>query len=353
MNNYINDLISISRYAGQRFDLVQAGGGNSSVKLDNGKMLIKASGFHLSDVSIDSGYSIVNNDKVYEILNNKIIKLSDKKAREIESKKLIDKATISDNFRPSIETLLHAILKKYTLHTHAIALNIILSSKTWKTELEKIFQLDYCTVKYETPGIDLAIELKKSIKKLGFTPNIIFLQNHGLIVTSDKLGDIFDINELVLSKVEKHLKLDFEHFRNTNHIYKLLSKEFGYTDSVFHSNDIIVHNFLNEYNNLITPFNPDTQVYCGYEIIILESINDFQSIKLYLENYNELPKIFILEDKMYIRSKNFKKFKEIEDVLKSHLIVSMYSEVDNINKLDRNELDYLSSWEAEKYRQNL
>ena len=34
----------ISRFAGQRFDLIQAGGGNSSVKINNDLMLIKKSG---------------------------------------------------------------------------------------------------------------------------------------------------------------------------------------------------------------------------------------------------------------------------------------------------------------------
>ena len=41
----IQNFINISKYAGERFDLIQAGGGNSSVKLDNGQMLIKASGY--------------------------------------------------------------------------------------------------------------------------------------------------------------------------------------------------------------------------------------------------------------------------------------------------------------------
>jgi rhamnose utilization protein RhaD (predicted bifunctional aldolase and dehydrogenase) len=33
--NEITDFVKYSKYAGQRFDLVQAGGGNSSVKLEN------------------------------------------------------------------------------------------------------------------------------------------------------------------------------------------------------------------------------------------------------------------------------------------------------------------------------
>lgn len=47
--------IQISKYAGMRNDLAQAGGGNTSVKLDDRVMLVKSSGFQLADVSENSG----------------------------------------------------------------------------------------------------------------------------------------------------------------------------------------------------------------------------------------------------------------------------------------------------------
>ena len=41
----LNNLISLSRDTGQEIAFVQGGGGNTSVKLKNDIMLIKASGF--------------------------------------------------------------------------------------------------------------------------------------------------------------------------------------------------------------------------------------------------------------------------------------------------------------------
>src|SRR5204862_133300 len=61
----INNLTNLSTYCGQRFDLVQAGGGNVSVKTNN-VLLIKSSGIHLGNVNKISGYSVINN----EALNN-------------------------------------------------------------------------------------------------------------------------------------------------------------------------------------------------------------------------------------------------------------------------------------------
>ena len=47
----MKNFIEMSRYAGMREDLVQAGGGNSSYKKDKDKMLIKASGYQLADLT--------------------------------------------------------------------------------------------------------------------------------------------------------------------------------------------------------------------------------------------------------------------------------------------------------------
>ena len=56
----MQDFIKISKYAGMRNDLAQAGGGNTSVKLDDHIMLVKSSGFQLADVSEQAGYSRVD-----------------------------------------------------------------------------------------------------------------------------------------------------------------------------------------------------------------------------------------------------------------------------------------------------
>lgn len=56
----MKSLIQISKYAGMREDLVQAGGGNTSVKLSDTEMLIKASGFQLADITEKEGFAIVN-----------------------------------------------------------------------------------------------------------------------------------------------------------------------------------------------------------------------------------------------------------------------------------------------------
>lgn len=56
----MKDFERMSKYAGMREDLVQAGGGNSAYKIANDKMAIKASGYQLADITEKTGYAIVN-----------------------------------------------------------------------------------------------------------------------------------------------------------------------------------------------------------------------------------------------------------------------------------------------------
>ena len=222
----IKDLVDISKYAGERIDLVQAGGGNSSVKLNNGKMLIKASGYSLSEIEGDYGYSTVLTDQISEIVKNeKIINEKSKRKRENIASQLVKKATVDIKNRPSIETLLHSFLLKYTLHTHPISVNIVLAKKGWENILTSIFPNEELVfVEYQTPGVDLALALKSQLNKFVKIPSILFLQNHGLIITSDKKNEIEILTEYVLDSVENYLNIDFSKYKLTTEITKSLKK---------------------------------------------------------------------------------------------------------------------------------
>jgi rhamnose utilization protein RhaD (predicted bifunctional aldolase and dehydrogenase) len=352
----IIELIEISKYAGERLDLVQAGGGNSSVKLDNGQMLIKASGFALSELTVKTGYSVVITNKVAEIIkNNEIITATSKRKREELTSKLIRKSTIDTNNRPSIETLLHSVLLKYTLHTHPIALNIILSQKNWKDILNAIFKDDqFALIGYHTPGIDLAIELNKEINRDKTIPKILFLQNHGLIVTSDKIEEIEYLTEYVLNLVETYLNIDFSKFKLTTQITNLLKRVENSNNISYLSNDIFLNDLMKSNKKLFfeKPFCPDSFVFCGICALEINDFLDLSLINFYQEKYLSLPKIIIYNNNIFIISESVKKAKEIEDVLKFHLMILSYNN-SNINFLSQNELNYLGNWEAEKFRQKL
>ncbi|SFD73390.1 class II aldolase/adducin family protein [Flavobacterium phragmitis] len=356
----IKELVEISKYAGERFDLTQAGGGNSSVKFDNGEMIIKSSGLSLSDVTEKSGYSTVITKKVSDILNNEtIINSKDKRERENITSLLIKEATIDNNNRPSIETLLHSLLLKYTLHTHAVVTNVILAKENCLSILNDIFENDLIVfVEYQTPGVELAIVLEQELKKLDKIPNIIFLQNHGLIITSDAKEDIKKLTEYVLDKIENYLNVDMSHYKVTNKITNLLNSVNDKSTSTSISylcQDIFLNKQLklNEKLFFESAFCPDSFVYCGVNAVKINSLNDSKSIEDYKNKYHEWPKVILYDHKIFFISSNVKKAREIEDVFKFHITVLVNSNIETINFLEEDELFYLSNWEAEKFRQKI
>jgi rhamnose utilization protein RhaD (predicted bifunctional aldolase and dehydrogenase) len=353
----VKDLIEISKYAGERFDLVQAGGGNSSVKLQNDEMLIKASGFLLSDLEENNGLSKVSTKKIAGIaINTNITDEPNKRKRESIAAALVQEATLDKKNRPSIETLLHSFLYKYTLHTHPIVVNMIVVRKDCEKILTSIFKdEDIAFVPYKTPGIELALELNKVLKNFKIIPKIIFLQNHGLIVTSPNKPDIKVLTEQVLEKIEAYLKLDMSKYKLTNKISHLLSTLQKTSNITFLSEDSYLNKQLNKNKELFlqTPFSPDSLVFCGVSAIEIEDLFDISPLEIYKAAYFELPKIIIFSNKLFLIAPNTRKAKEMEEVLKFHIMVLEKSLMDDKNFLADDELAYLNNWEAEKYRQKL
>lgn len=353
----IKDFVEISKYAGERLDLVQAAGGNSSVKLDNGEMLIKASGFLLSDVNEDVGYSRVFTASVAAIVKNEaIIKSDNKRQKESLTAQLLKEATIDKENRPSIETLLHSLLLEYTLHTHSIVVNMIVVQDKCKDILNSIFKDEAIAfVEYETPGIELAIALDRELQRFDKIPNIIFLQNHGLIVTSDKKDEIKTFTEYVLEKIERSLNIDMSKYKLTNDISHLYNNIDDNSNITYLCEDMFLNEQLKKNEKLFfnTPFCPDTFVYCSISPVKIENLQDTKSIQDYKMTSHEFPKVIIYDGKLFFRASTLKKAKEMEEVLKFHIMVLAQNENKKLNFLKKEELDYLSNWEAEKYRQEL
>ncbi|MDQ1911643.1 class II aldolase/adducin family protein [Paenibacillus sp. GD4] len=351
----------MSKYAGERFDLIQAGGGNTSVKLNSEEMLIKASGFLLSDVEEDRGYVLVNNKKILKLFSNEeLLEIDDKKQREKYAAFALKDSIHSDyNIRPSIETFLHSLLYKYTLHTHPIVVNIITCQKQWKESLENIFSEDKpLYISYQTPGIDLALEMNKELQKYislhGVKPKLIFLQNHGLIVSSDEYTEIEILNERVTSTLEKYLKFDSSQYKLANAISRLVNSLNGTSNIAYLSEDLQLAKLISDDTLMaLTPFCPDGFVFCGVKPVVIKNLQDKESIQIYYDQYFDLPKIIVYNQRLFIVAANVRKAKEIEDVFKFQLMSFSHNDIENINLLTTDELNYLGNWDAEKYRQKL
>lgn len=319
----------ISKYCGERFDLVQAGGGNISVKYDK-LMFIKASGYNLATVDEFNGYVTVNN----ELLLNDI---SNNNVGPVLTYNYIG------NKRGSIETYMHSILKKYTLHLHPIQINKILISKQAHEIINYIYP-NCLIIDYFTPGIKVCNEILKNYNN----ENVIFLINHGIIITSDNYNEVYILLEELLTKFESFLNINFNKYKFTSVLSKTINSILNINNISYLCEDSIINKyFLNkpELFKMDIAF-PDALIYCGFKILFgLDNINN------YLKLYNEYPKIIIEKEHIYIYSINLSKCKEIEDVLKSNIIILDTTLEKNFLSMD--EICFLNNWDAEKYRKNL
>ena len=201
----MKDFIKISKYAGMREDLVQGAGGNSSVKISDDSMYIKASGYALSDIKQDYGYATINQC----IIKNAFLNTDLDSLKDEEANQLLQQAHIRGD-RPSIETFLHSLSYKYTLHTHPVVVNALCCRKDAKNVLKTLFR-DSLVISYKTPGIELAkAYFNEFNSKLTHNPpkvSVVFFLNHGLMVSADSSDLVIDTVESVLLKIEEYLKI--------------------------------------------------------------------------------------------------------------------------------------------------
>ena len=209
-SDHIKNLISMSHEVGKNLAYVQGGGGNTSVKINDKYMYIKASGISLKDMTLESGLAKVN----FANVNNYHLQPDES---EDEYNEAINNFSLTPNKKPSIETGFHAILGKYVIHSHSIFLNVFLCSKEGQDILLKYFP-NALWINYFTPGKDLTAQISKTIaKKTDNFEGLIFLQNHGVIASASSYKSCLKLHSDSNKKIKSVYKLDkFELVKKTN-----------------------------------------------------------------------------------------------------------------------------------------
>lgn len=205
----IQDLITISHYAAGNIGYIQGGGGNTSVKLDETHMAVKASGCKLSQMAELEGYVVVDYKKIKDYFAT-----ADEQAAEFDSRsgEVLQESIVPQEglkpLRPSVEAGFHSVLKRVVIHSHSVYANILCCSETGKELASKIFgELTYLWLPYIDPGARLTMMIAQEIKKLGVVPEIIFMENHGVIVSADDAQKAIDLHEDVNNKIRTYFNI--------------------------------------------------------------------------------------------------------------------------------------------------
>jgi ribulose-5-phosphate 4-epimerase/fuculose-1-phosphate aldolase len=344
-DDVLKELEYISTAVGIPVDYTQGGGGNTSAKLDNNLMAVKASGFKLKQITPTEGYVVVNFQNIKDFYEN--VDLSQDRDYEKESTEFVKKNIVEMEglkvLRPSVEAGFHSILKKFVIHTHPVYANIICCTKTGKETVGKIFKnKDYATawIPYINPGFCLTLKINEEIKKCkeltGKFPEVIFMENHGLIVTSDDSKKCVELHKEVNDTIKAYLGINeafpaIELFKIDDNTF--VSKTEYLVD--YFKNNKITAGFFDE-----VVLYPDQLVYLNGSVAVNSmdkklNINTSNGEVIYKTNYSEAQTIEeTLLAYLYV----------VNGITKSRLPLKTMSE---------KEINFIRNWESEAYRKSL
>lgn len=195
---HIQELVRISSHVGHDVAMIQGGGGNTSVKLDQNIMLIKASGTTLSALTETKGFAAVN----YRQIINSIYDDLDNDAFVERCNNAL--APGYPALRPSIETGFHALLGKFVIHSHSVYANLLTCSEEGKKLAAQLFP-DSLWIGFDKPGLELTRMIESACDPE--LHKVIFLENHGLVVHGESADSTCQLHDDVNNRIQEHFDI--------------------------------------------------------------------------------------------------------------------------------------------------
>ena len=202
-------LIELSHWLGKPTrELAIIGEGNTSARISDHTILIKASGSNLGSIQ---RHQLVEVDRRPVLAAIEAGPLDDAGTKQVLQQCRIDQASAA---QPSIETFFHALMYELTDtqfvgHTHPITVNTLLCSKN-ATDITQHIMPDVIIVcgpgavfvPYMDPGVALAREIAVRIKtyqrEWGEHPRTIYLQSHGLIALGSSVKQVQNVTAMAV-----------------------------------------------------------------------------------------------------------------------------------------------------------
>jgi rhamnose utilization protein RhaD (predicted bifunctional aldolase and dehydrogenase) len=187
-------LLDVSARVGADPSLVQAAGGNTSIK-EGGTLWIKASGLWLAHARERDVMVPVALDALLDALER-----DDPSTEKAQDFVIRDRNP--SGLRPSIETTVHALMpQKVVIHVHCvetIATAVQVNGET--IAASKLSDIPHVFVPYARPGLPLAKAIAARIRP---DTSVLILGNHGLAVAAETVAQA----ERLLAEVSQRLAL--------------------------------------------------------------------------------------------------------------------------------------------------
>lgn len=330
---------SIVKYCaaiGQNPLLVQGAGGNVSWKEGN-TLWIKASGTWLADAAEQNIFVPVDLDHLKHEINA---------GKFSASPKLLT----ASNLRPSIETILHALMPHpVVLHLHAVEILAHLVRSGYEQTLPNLLdsKVRWENVAYFKPGAELASAVRDALKK---TPDaeVVLLQNHGVVIGGADVSAIDTIlNRLVdTSRVTPHPTLDTP---TPSFNIKLAGGKSYVPVPDNHVQQLATNTALFDRLETDWVLYPDHVVFLGPVAKTYDCVADLEKT---LHNAIDLPELFFLRGLGVFMQPEFSMAKQVQ-LRCYHDVLSRQEKHTVLNALNQDQIAALLNWDAEKYRMNI
>ncbi len=204
---------AMSGAIGRRADYVQGGGGNTSVKLDDGEMAIKASGYHLLDVRPDAGYAVLDSAglRAFYCSHGPEDFEDVEAAGALEAKRAARAVEGLAPLRPSVEAGFHSLLSRFVAHSHSVYGNLAAccgEAEAVTREALSGAPYAYALIPYVNPGALLTFSLRdatrRALKETGREPAVILMRSHGLIAHADSMEDCLALHEDANARFQRY-----------------------------------------------------------------------------------------------------------------------------------------------------
>ena len=381
MDKALTELIRISNETGVDPTLVQGGGGNTSVKTDDGRyMYIKASGTALKNMNAKQGWRRLRLDLARSVVLDKSLAKMPPRRREPEVVNRLLLAcddSIKTVARPSVEAHLHAWLDKCVIHLHPSAAGAYHNAKNGRAMLEKLFKdekLPPLWVPYTDPGFMLARKIARLVEdyqdRYGKSPAILFLHKHGLFITAKTANGALRLVRRVIKRCNAPLiqpkpgsakpieQQRINDFRLC--IERECSKALRKHQQIWYYYDDAIADFLNQKDakkKLSGSLTPDELVYANGAAMWVDKC-DSQSIagrlKEQVQKGSKPSAAFLVKDVGLFVAGTEKIAPTVRDiVLYSIFIRTNANRMGGILTLNKRQEDFINNWESEAFRKKL
>ena len=369
----INKLVELSHFYGSDKEFILAGGGNISYK-NSRRMWIKASGISLSSITRD-GFVPLRRDKLNEISSKKYSTDTDEHEKQVKHDLYLSKVNPDDPLRPSVETSLHNLINyAYVVHLHPTLINGLLCSNNSARLILEFFGPEALYIPYTDPGYTLFKKTMKELndyrKKYEMDPVMIFLENHGVIVSNDDPDEIRKTYDNIIKTINNHVKEkpviknlpDHKEIKTILPALRMLLSGDQVKILKYRHHSLIRHFYSTKstFGDASLPFTPDIIVYCKSRYLYIENIGNpddtiqflKEGITLFRKKYRFYPKIIMIKDFGLVAAEENARSAETtldvyEDLLKISFITRNFGGPRFMNE---KQIAFIDNWEAEHYR---